>query len=43
MSFLIQALPSSQFSNLFQLPDDELLRRGAMLRTADKRPDFRVA
>ncbi len=40
MSFLIQALPSSQFSNLFQLPDDELLRRGAILRTADKRPGF---
>jgi hypothetical protein len=40
MNFRIQALPSAQFALYFDLSAQELQRRGALLRSVDKRPGF---
>jgi hypothetical protein len=37
MSFRIAGLPAEHFVDLFSLPDDELVRRGAVRRIADAR------
>ena len=40
MSFIIAGLDPAEFSPLFNLPDDQLAKRGVVARTADAKPGF---